>query len=91
MKEADPGNGLESHGNQHFITFEPLAQTLRAKIWCWKAKYIECQNYFIATSRRALRGVGFTLSPSCRLYEPEAGLEALRAGSGAGGQGGLEP
>ena len=31
-------------------------------------------------------GVGSTLSPSCRLYELEAGLEALRAGSGAGGQ-----
>jgi hypothetical protein len=25
----------------------------------------------------SLRGVGSTLSPSCRLYEPEAGLEAL--------------
>ena len=24
-------------------------------------------------------------SPSCRLYEPEAGMEALRAGSGVGG------
>ena len=30
-----------------------------------------------------LRGVGSTLSPSCRLYEPEAGLEALRAASGS--------
>ena len=27
-------------------------------------------------SSRALRGVGSTLSPSCKLYEPEAGLEA---------------
>jgi len=30
-----------------------------------------------------LRSVGSTLSPSCRLYEPEAGLEALRAASGS--------
>ena len=35
--------------------------------------------------RLPLRGVGATLSPSCRLYEPEAVLEALRAGSGAAG------
>jgi hypothetical protein len=33
----------------------------------------------------ALRTVGSPLSPSCRLYEPEAGLEALQAGSGTGG------
>ncbi len=33
----------------------------------------------------SLRLVDPTLSPSCKLYEQEAGLEALRAGSGAGG------
>jgi len=31
----------------------------------------------------SLQGVGPTLCPSCRLSELEAGLEALRAGSGA--------
>ena len=47
--------------------------------------FIISENSCIPTSRRALppghkplraggRGVGSTLSPSCRLYEPEAGL-----------------
>ena len=42
---------------------EPLTQTRLGKMWWWKARSIEYANNFVATSRRALRGVG---------YEPEA-------------------
>jgi hypothetical protein len=45
---------------------QPLAQTWHVKMLWWKAKPIECESNFIATSHRTLRGVG-----SCP-YEPEA-------------------
>jgi len=56
--------------------------------------YIYCRPRFETKPSRSgftfslssLRGVGSTPSPRCRFYEPEAGLEALRAGSGAGGR-----
>ena len=45
------------------LNVEPLAQTRLGGMWWWKATSIEYANNFVATSRRALRGVG---------YEPEA-------------------
>ena len=39
------------------VTFEPLAQTRHAKKSLWKAKSIECENNFLATSRRAKAGL----------------------------------
>jgi hypothetical protein len=36
---------------------EPLAQTCHVKMWCWKAKPIECESNLIATSRRTRAGL----------------------------------
>ena len=47
-----------------------------------KGRYL-LSSLFLA-KRSSLRGIGPTLSPSCRFYEPEAGLYALRAGRGPG-------
>jgi hypothetical protein len=56
---------------------QPLTQTWHFKVWWWKAKPVECESNFIATSRRTLRGVGYP--PAWKPYGLEAEPEA-RAG-----------
>jgi hypothetical protein len=54
---------------------------------CWNNGY-EVKLY-CSIMGSGLRLVEPTLSPSCKLYEQEAGLEALRAGSGLGEDNGI--
>jgi hypothetical protein len=58
---------------QTVVAFEPLAQTQHGKMWRWKAKSIEYENDFIATSRRARAG----LNPEPRTDQFRSNIESL--------------
>jgi hypothetical protein len=66
--------------------YEPCLDLAKARVEEKKIRYFSAFKPNTPVLQYSLRAVGSTLPPSCRLYEPEAGLEALRAGSGAGGQ-----